>query len=124
MPNNSITATSLIIGAAIRNEKVTPRGIPDSTNPRKRGIAEQEQNGVTIPSIDAITFPVNSDFPSKAFLVLSGVKKLRMIPTTKMIRTSNRRTFGTSKMKKRRASERCFPFGNFIISSIIQFVTG
>jgi hypothetical protein len=124
MPNRRITATSLIIGAAIRNEKVTPKGIPDSTNPRNRGIAEQEQKGVTIPSIEAMTFPVKRDFPSNAFRVLSGVKKLRMIPTTKMIRISKRRTLGTSKMKNRRASVRCFPCDNLMTSSINQLVTG
>ena len=42
-PNSKITATSLIIGAAIRNEKVTPNGTPDSTNPRNNGMAEHEQ---------------------------------------------------------------------------------
>jgi len=112
------------MGAAIRKEKVTPSGIPDSTKPRNRGIAEQEQNGVTIPSIEAMTFPVKSDFPSNAFRVLSGVKKLRIIPTTKMITTNNKSTFGTSKMKKRRVSVRCFPNGNFNTSSINQFDTG
>jgi hypothetical protein len=89
-------ATSLIIGAAIKNEKVTPNGIPASTNPRKSGIAEQEQKGVTIPSNEAITLPANNDFPSSAFLVFSGEKYVLIIPTRKMIRTSNKSTFGTS----------------------------
>jgi hypothetical protein len=62
------------MGAAIRKEKVTPRGTPDSTNPRNRGIAEQEQKGVTIPSREANIFPVNVDFPSSIFLVFSGEK--------------------------------------------------
>jgi hypothetical protein len=62
------------MGAAIKNEKVTPRGIPVSTNPRNNGIAEQEQNGVTIPSNEASTFPANKDFPSRYFLVFSGEK--------------------------------------------------
>jgi hypothetical protein len=69
-----MTATSLIIGEEIRKENVTPRGTPDSTNPRNKGIAEQEQNGVTIPKADAIIFPVNVFFPSRALRVLSGVK--------------------------------------------------
>jgi hypothetical protein len=110
------------MGAAIRNENVTPSGIPDSTNPRNRGMAEHEQNGVTIPSMDAITFPVKSDLPSSAFRVLSGVKKLRMIPTMKMISTSKSRTLGTSKIKNRRASVRCLPCVNLKISSISQLV--
>ena len=58
------TATSLIIGEAMRNVKVTPTGIPASRNPMKRGMAEQEQKGVAIPSIPANTFPPNRDLPS------------------------------------------------------------
>ena len=55
-----MTATSLIMGAAIRNENVTPSGTPDSTNPKKRGMAEQEQKGVTMPRLAAITLPGKS----------------------------------------------------------------
>jgi len=111
------------MGAAIRKEKVTPNGMPDSTKPRNSGIAEHEQNGVTMPSRDAITFPVKRDLPSSAFRVLSAVKKLRMIPTTKIINTSKRRTLGTSKMKNRKASVRWLPRGNLKILSINQFET-
>jgi hypothetical protein len=49
MPGSMITATSLIMGEAMRNEKVTPSGMPDSTNPMNSGTAEQEQNGVIMP---------------------------------------------------------------------------
>jgi hypothetical protein len=84
----------------MRNEKVTPRGIPASTNPRNSGIAEQEQNGVTMPSVLAIMLPTKSGFPSSAFRVFSGEKYVRIIPTTKTIRVKRRRTLGTSKMKK------------------------
>ena len=123
IPNNRITATSLIIGAAIKKEKVTPSGIPDSTKPRNRGMAEHEQKGVTIPSREASMFPVKSDFPSNAFRVRSGVKKLLMIPTTKMIRTRSSKTLGTSKMKNRRDSVRRYPVCNCKTLSINQFVT-
>ena len=58
IPYKRTTATSFIIGEDIRNENVTPSGTPDSTNPRNKGIAEHEQNGVTIPKAEAITFPV------------------------------------------------------------------
>jgi hypothetical protein len=58
----------------MRNENVTPRGTPDSTKPRNNGIAEQEQNGVTIPSKLANTFPTKSFFPPRIFLVRSGEK--------------------------------------------------
>ena len=47
-PNSRPSATSLTIGAEIRNEKVTPSGTPAETKPMKSGTAEQEQNGVTI----------------------------------------------------------------------------
>ena len=73
MPYKRITATSLIIGDAIKKEKVTPSGTPDSTNPRNNGMAEQEQNGVTIPNKEAIIFPMNVDLPSNAFRVRSAV---------------------------------------------------
>ena len=48
-------------------------------------MAEHEQNGVTIPRTEAMTFPVKSDFPSSALRVFSGEKKVRMNPTMKMI---------------------------------------
>ena len=37
------------LGAAMRNEKVTPNGMPVVTKPRNRGTAEQEQKGVRSP---------------------------------------------------------------------------
>jgi len=45
------------MGEETRKEKVTPRGIPASIKPIKRGTAEQEQKGVTIPSNAAKMFP-------------------------------------------------------------------
>jgi hypothetical protein len=62
------------MGDEIRKENVTPNGTPASTNPRNKGIAEHEQKGVTIPSVAAITLPVNVFFPSRALRVRSGVK--------------------------------------------------
>src|SRR5664279_1182533 len=85
IPYKRTTATSLIIGEEIRKENVTPSGTPDSTNPRNKGIAEHEQNGVTMPNRLAKTFPTNSFFPPSIFLVLSGEKYVRIIPTTKTI---------------------------------------
>jgi len=83
----------LIIGAAIRNENVTPIGIPASTNPRNSGMAEHEQKGVTTPSRDAKIFPASSVLPSRALLVFSGEKYERTIPARKMISTSNNDIF-------------------------------
>jgi hypothetical protein len=88
-----ITATSFIIGAAIKKEKVIPIGTPASTKPKKSGIAEQEQNGVTIPSIAARTLPANNDLPSKSFRVFSGEKKERTIPERKITRIKSRKIF-------------------------------
>jgi len=62
-PYSSTSATSLTMGAAIRNENVTPSGIPASTKPMNRGTAEQLQNGVTMPRLAAITLPVASRRP-------------------------------------------------------------
>ena len=103
---------------------MTPRGTPDSTKPRNNGIAEHEQNGVTIPNADAITLPVKVFFPSSALRVRSWVKYVRIIPTKKIISVSNIMTFGNSKTKKRRASVRCAPLVIPKTESINQLVTG
>src|SRR5450759_4453269 len=110
IPYRRITATSLIIGEEIRKENVTPRGTPDSTKPRNNGIAEHEQKGVTMPNAAAITFPVKVFFPSSALRVRSGVKKVLIIPTKKIMSASSIITFGNSKTKKHIASVRCAPF--------------
>jgi len=82
--------------AAIKNENVTPSGTPLCTNPRNNGIAEQEQKGVTTPSELANTLPVKRDLPPSIFLVLSGEKYDRIIPTAKTTNTNNSNTLGTS----------------------------
>ena len=109
-PINNTRATSLIIGAAIRKEKVTPRGIPASTKPKKRGIAEQEQKGVTMPKVEAIILPVNRDLPSSDLRVLSAEKYDLIIPTIKTISTRSNITLGTSKTKNQMDSVKCVPF--------------
>src|SRR5450759_420308 len=124
IPYRRITATSLIMGDEIRKENVTPRGTPDSTKPRNKGIAEHEQNGVTIPNADAITFPVKVFFPSSALRVRSGVKYVLIIPTKKIIKVSSIMTFGNSNTKKRRASVRCAPLVIPKTESISQLETG
>ena len=65
-PTVSPSATSLAIGAEIRNEKVTPSGMPALTKPINRGTAEQEQKGVTVPSPAASTLPIPSRFPARS----------------------------------------------------------
>jgi hypothetical protein len=74
-PNNeykSTNAISLTIGEVIRKENVTPNGTPDSTKPINIGTVEQEQNGETTPSNEAITFPTNNFLPLNKFFTFSG----------------------------------------------------
>jgi hypothetical protein len=66
-------------------------------------MAEQEQNGVTTPSELAKTLPVKRDFPPRIFLVRSGEKYERIIPTAKTTNTNNINTLGTSKIKNQMA---------------------
>ncbi len=47
------TATSFMSGDVIKNESVTPSGMPPFTKPIKSGIDEQEQNGVMAPNNEA-----------------------------------------------------------------------
>ena len=44
------------MGEEIRKEKVTPSGRPAEVKPMNKGMDEQEQNGVTVPSRAAMTF--------------------------------------------------------------------
>lgn len=105
-------ATSLIKGAAIRKENVTPRGMPDSTNPRKSGMAEQEQKGVTIPKRLAIILPTSNGLPSNDFRVFSGEKKERIIPTRKITMSRSRKTFMVVLIKNQIVSDRFPSRGN------------
>ena len=73
-PNSSVSATSLTIGAEIRNEKVTPSGTPACTKPMNSGTAEHEQNGVTTPRLAAMTLAAPSARPASMARVRSGVK--------------------------------------------------
>ena len=68
-----MSATSFTMGADTRKEKVTPSGTPASINPMKRGTAEQEQNGVTMPSRAARILPINTgSFSRTRFVLLFG----------------------------------------------------
>ena len=62
----------------MRKENVTPIGKPALVNPMNKGMDEQEQKGVTVPSKAANIFAhIPLCFPSIP-LVLSGGKKLWM----------------------------------------------
>ena len=86
----------MTIGAEIRNENVTPSGTPAERKPMKKGIAEQEQNGVTIPSVAAMTLPTPVRLPDSNARVRSGEKKVWTTPIRKTIPQSNSKTFGVS----------------------------
>ena len=45
-------------GEEIRKENVTPNGSPALVKPMKRGMDEQEQNGVSVPRRAAIRFAI------------------------------------------------------------------
>ena len=94
--NSSPSATSFTIGAAIRNENVTPSGTPADTKPTNSGTAEHEQNGVTTPSPAAAILPIPSCRPASNARVRSGEKKLRTTPMANTTRTSSISTLGVS----------------------------
>ena len=56
IPKNKAIATSFTSGEVIKNENVTPKGIPPLTKPIKSGTEEHEQKGVTTPNMDAIRY--------------------------------------------------------------------
>ena len=91
----------------MRNENVTPSGTPVVTNPMNSGTAEQEQNGVTMPSSAASTLPADSRRPCKIARVRSGVKYERTMPTPKTTSPSSISTFGVSYRKNSTARASC-----------------
>ncbi len=92
------------MGAAIRNENVTPSGTPASTNPTNIGTAEHEQKGVGTPSRAASRFPYPSLFSPRIFLILSLVMYVLSMDMRNTIITSRSNTFIVSYMKKFRVS--------------------
>ena len=86
----------MTIGEEIRKEKVTPSGTPDSTKPMNSGTAEQEQNGVTMPSRAAMTLPTYSRSWERMRLVRSGGNQERMMATKKMMVASRMKILSVS----------------------------
>ena len=64
------------MGAAMRNEKVTPSGTPADRKPMNSGTAEQEQNGVTMPRPAARALPAPKRLPASSARVRSGEKNV------------------------------------------------
>ena len=76
------------------------------------GTAEQEQNGVTVPSNAASTLPVVSRLPERIRRVRSGVKNERTMPTPNTTSVSSISTLGDSNTKNSTAAPRCVPFAS------------
>jgi hypothetical protein len=93
---SKITDAKSTKGEDIKKENVTPIGNPALVKPINKGIEEQEQNGVTVPS-KALNMlaetPLN--LPS-IFLVLSGGKKLCIYEIAKIKTESKINIFITS----------------------------
>ena len=70
--------------------------MPVVTKPINSGTAEQEQNGVTMPSSAASTLPVDSRRPESIRRVRSGVKNDRTMPTPNTTSVSSSSTLGDS----------------------------
>ena len=102
----------MTIGAETRKENVTPSGTPVVTKPMNSGTAEQEQNGVTMPSNAASTLPVDSRLPDRIRRVRSGVKNERTMPTPNTTSVSSISTLGDSKTKNSTVAPRCDPFAS------------
>ena len=89
-PNMLISSTILpksTIGEEIRKEKVTPKGSPAPVKPMNKGMDEQEQNGVTVPSrADTIFAPIPRNRPRIRLLRSGGFER-------KSVRNQRRHTF-------------------------------
>ena len=79
-PASTTTATWLTIGLAIKNDSVTPSGMPASTKPMNSGIDEHEQNGVTAPRPTAIRRAPGPERPRIIARTFSGVSSARSQP--------------------------------------------
>lgn len=71
---NRMTDARSTRGDEIRNENVTANGSPALVNPIKRGIEEQEQNGVMVPGNAVIVFAFKPLCLPRIRRVLSGGK--------------------------------------------------
>ena len=82
-PKRSVRAISFTMGAAMRKEKVIPRGTPARTKPINSGTAEQEQKGVTTPRKAAIILARPRERPVIRDIVRSGENQILIIPIKK-----------------------------------------
>jgi len=97
---SKITEAKSTRGEDIKNENVTPIGRPALVNPINKGMDEQEQKGVTVPSkAPNILAQIPLNLP-KIFLVLSGGKKLCIYDIKNINTESSINIFITSYIKK------------------------
>lgn len=83
-------------GEEIRKENVVPIGSPALVNPMNRGIEEQEQKGVIVPSSVASIFAVIPEKFLNISLARSGGKKLCIYEIIKISADSRISIFTTS----------------------------
>jgi len=83
----------------MRNENVTPNGIPTSRKLKKIGIDEHEQKGVTDPNSDAKRFP-NAFLSVIQALTLFREIKLLTKPITAIMKNNKSSIFTESYKKK------------------------
>lgn len=100
MPASRITDAKSTRGEDIKKEKVTPIGSPALVNPMNKGIEEQEQNGVTVPSSAASIFAGIPEKLPSIFLVFSGGKKLCIYDIPNISTESSINILATSYKKK------------------------
>jgi hypothetical protein len=79
---------------------VIPSGMRAAVNPRKRGMLEQEQNGVTAPNPLAMAYPRPRRFPERKSRIRSLSTPALRTPMTKIKTVTRTRIFETSSTKK------------------------
>lgn len=123
--NKNPSAISLTIGEVTKKVKVTPSGMPDSTNPIKIGTVLQLQNGDNTPNTEATMCaqtPLNFD---KTFFTFSGGKKLLIKDIINIMKLNKIIIFKLSYIKKFTASAKESPalkdILNLLSSQLVKF---
>ena len=93
---NSSTEARSTNGEDIKNEKVTPIGKPALVNPINRGMEEQEQKGVIVPSKAPNMLALTPLKRPRILRVRSGGKKLCIYEIVNIKTESRMNIFTTS----------------------------
>jgi hypothetical protein len=94
--------------------------MPASINPKNKGIALHEQNGVIIPKTAARRLPTYLFLRESIPLILSGDKNVLSIDTAKIIIVSKINIFIVSNIKKLIAEASSFLPASLKISKVSQ----